>query len=165
VERLRLLTAVGDFRQTGHKDVILARNMPRDPQLYYFNHTGHLEFTHRIERDVAFGGQRCTAVRFSRLFADIVGAEPGVVWVAGHELAGNFPAVLQALDSSGRVRSEYWSAGFIGSMALVTMNGRRLILVGSAANENGGAALAVFDGAANGSSPGAGPGLSVLGLP
>ena len=50
----------------------------------------------------------------------------------------------------GEVRSEYWSAGFIGAMAIVRLNGRRLVVVGSAANETGGAALAVFDGAAAG---------------
>ena len=63
------------------------------------------------------------------------------------------------------MRSEYWSAGFIGAMAVVRMNGRRLILVGSAANETGGAALAVFEGAAHGSSPAADPAYRCAGCP
>ena len=45
------------------------------------------------------------------------------------------------------------------------MNGRRLILVGSAANETGGAAIAVFDGDANGSSPAADPAYRCSGCP
>ena len=50
-------------------------------------------------------------------------------------------------------------------MAAVPENGRRLILVGSAANETGGAALAVFDGAAVGSSPAAAPAYRCTGCP
>ena len=50
-------------------------------------------------------------------------------------------------------------------MAVVTVDGRRLILVGSAANETGGAALAVFDGAAQGSSPAAGSAYRCTGCP
>ena len=45
------------------------------------------------------------------------------------------------------------------------MNGRRLILVGSAANETGGAALAVFDGEASGSSPATDPAYRCSGCP
>jgi hypothetical protein len=50
-------------------------------------------------------------------------------------------------------------------MAVVRMNGRRLILVGSAANETGGAALAVFEGVALGSSPAADPAYRCSGCP
>ena len=50
-------------------------------------------------------------------------------------------------------------------MAAVQRDGRRLVLVGSAANETGGAALAVFDGAAVGSSPAADPAYRCAGCP
>ena len=162
---LNRMSAIGDFRGTGRNDVLLARNSDRDPRLYWFDHAGSLVRTHRIDTDVTFGDHRCTSIRFSRLFAHVDAAEPRAFWIAGHELAGSFPSVLQALDASGRVRSEYWSAGFIGAMAVVRMNGRRLILVGSAANETGGAALAVFEGAAHGSSPAADPAYRCAGCP
>jgi len=162
---LKRMSAIGDFSGTGHNEVLLARNTPLDPQLYWFDHAGGLLRTHRIDTDVSFGDHRCTSVRFSSLFANVDAADPHAFWVAGHELAGSFPSVLQALDASGRVRSEYWSAGFIGAIAVVGMNGRRLILVGSAANETGGAALAVFDGSAQGSSPAADPAYRCAGCP
>jgi hypothetical protein len=162
---LNRMSAIGDFRGTGRDDVLLARNSDLDPQMYWFDHAGGLIRTHRIDTDITFGDHRCTSVRFSRIFAGIDAAEPRVFWIAGHELAGSFPSVLQALDASGRVRSEYWSAGFIGAMAVLRMNGRRLILVGSAANETGGAALAVFEGSAHGSSPAADPAYRCAGCP
>jgi hypothetical protein len=114
---------------------------------------------------VSFGSQRCTSIRFSHIFAKADPSAPRTFWIAGHELGGSYPSVLQSLDASGRVRSEYWSAGFIGAMAVVRMNGRRLILIGGAANETGGAALAVFEGAANGSSPAADPAYRCSGCP
>ncbi|MCU0248761.1 MAG: hypothetical protein MUE61_00995 [Vicinamibacterales bacterium] len=162
---LNRMSAIGDFRGTGRDDVLLARNSDLDPQMYWFDHAGGLVRTHRIDTDITFGDHRCTSVRLSRVFAGIDAAEPRAFWIAGHELAGSFPGVLQALDGSGQVRSEYWSAGFIGAMAVVQMNGRRLILVGSAANETGGAALAVFEGAANGSSPAADAAYRCSGCP
>ena len=151
----RRLAAIGDFRGTGHNDVILARSSDRDRRLYWFDHAGSLVRTYRSDPRVTFGREHCTSIRFSRLFTHVDSADPRAIWIAGHELAGNFPAVLQALGPSGEVRSEYWSAGFIGAMAIVRVDGRRLIIVGSAANETGGAALAVFDRSAQGSSPAA----------
>ena len=162
---LKRMSAIGDFSGTGRKNVLLARNTPLDPRLYWFDHAGGLIRTHRIDRGVSFGDHRCTGVRFSRLFAHVDAADPHAFWVAGHELGGSFPSVLQALDASGQVRSEYWSAGFIGAMTVVQMNGRRLILVGSAANETGGAALAVFEGSAHGSSPAADAAYRCSGCP
>jgi hypothetical protein len=162
---LKRMSAIGDFRGTGRHEVLLARSSPRDPRLYWFAHDGNPVRSHRIDPDVSFGSQRCTGIRFARLFAKVDPSEPRVFWIAGHELAGNFPAVLQSLDASGRVRSEYWSAGFIGAMAAVRLNGRRLVLVGSAANETGGGALAVFDGDAQGSSPSADPAYRCSGCP
>lgn len=162
---LKLRSAIGDFRGTGHNDVVLARNTPKDPRLYWFDPAGRVVRTHRVDRDVSFGRQRCTTIRFSRLFTNVDPSDRLALWIAGHELAGNFPAVLQSLDSAGRIRSEYWSAGFIGAVAVVVMNGRRLVLVGSAANETGGAALAVFDGGANGSSPAADEAYRCAGCP
>ena len=162
---LNRMSAIGDFRGTGRDDVLLARNSDLDPQMYWFDHAGGLIRTHRIDTDITFGDHRCTSVRFSRLFAHVDAADPHAFWIAGHELGGSFPSVLQALDASGQVRSEYWSAGFIGAMAVLRMNGRRLILVGSAANETGGAALAVFEGSAHGSSPAADPAYRCAGCP
>ena len=151
----RRLAAIGDFRGTGHNDVILARSSDRDRRLYWFDHAGSLVRTYRIDPRVTFGRERCTSIRFSRLFTHVDSADPRAIWIAGHDLSGSFPAVLQALGPSGEMRSEYWSAGFIGAMAIVRVGGRRLIVVGSAANETGGAALAVFDRSAQGSSPAA----------
>jgi hypothetical protein len=162
---LNRMSAIGDFRGTGRDDVLLARNSDLDPQMYWFDHAGGLIRTHRIDTDVSFGDHRCTSVRFSRLFAHVDAADPHAFWIAGHELGGSFPSVLQALDASGQVRSEYWSAGFIGAMAVLRMNGRRLILVGSAANETGGAALAVFERTARGSSPAADAAYRCAGCP
>jgi hypothetical protein len=162
---LRRMAAIGDFRGTGRNDVILARNAERDPRLYWFDHAGNLVRTHRIDARIAFGLQRCSSIRFSRLFTNVDPSDTRAIWIAGHELAGNFPAVLQALDTSGQVRSEYWSAGFIGAMAVVHVNGRRWVLVGGVANETGGAALAVFDGSAQGSSPAADPAFRCAGCP
>jgi len=162
---LRRLAAIGDFRGTAHNDVILARNSERDPRLYWFDHAGNPVRTYRIDPRVTFGRQHCTSIRFSRLFTNVDPDEPRALWIAGHELAGSFPAVLQALGPSGEVRSEYWSAGFIGAMAVVRVKGRRLVVVGSAANETGGAALAVFDGTAQGSSPAADSAYRCAGCP
>ena len=162
---MRRLAAIGDFRGTGHNDAILARSSERDPRLYWFDHAGNPVRTHRIDPRVTFGRHHCTSIRFSRLFTNVDPDQPRAIWIAGHELAGNFPAVLQALGPSGEVRSEYWSAGFIGAMAVVRVNGRRLVVVGSAANETGGAALAVFDGSAQGSSPAADPAYRCAGCP
>ena len=162
---LRRLTSIGDFRGTGHNDVILARSSDRDRRMYWFDHAGSLVRTHRIDPRVTFGREHCTSIRFSRLFTHVDSADPRAIWIAGHDLAGRFPAVLQALGPSGEVRSEYWSAGFIGAMAIVRLNDRRLVVVGSAANETGGAALAVFDGDAQGSSPAADPDYRCAGCP
>ena len=108
---LKRLSAVGDFRGTGHNDVLLARNADLDPLMYWFDSAGRLVRTHRIEADVSFGRQRCTSIRFSHLFTKADRSEPRVFWIAGHELGGSYPAVLQSLDASGRVRSEYLERG------------------------------------------------------
>ena len=162
---LRRRSAIGDFRLTGRNDVLLARSSERDPQLYWFDDRGTLVRAHRVDRTVMFGRTSCTATRFSALFAGIDAGHPQRFWVAAHEIGGEFPAVLQSLDSDGSVRSEYWSAGYIGAVAVVRSGQRRFVLVGAVANEERGASLAVFEDEANGSSPAADPAYRCSGCP
>jgi hypothetical protein len=154
---LRWFTAIRDLNGDGHQEVLVLRHNPDDLRLYCFDHSGQLSFTHEVSADVRFGEYRCTKVRPNRLYASAAVADPGTFWMSGHDSTGFFPSVLQLLDPQGRVRSEYWSAGFISSVAKVEIGGKRLTLVGGCANETGGAALAVFEGPVNGSSPAANP--------
>jgi len=163
---LLLLSSIRDLRQSGQKDVLVARNSADDRRLYCFDRSGNVRFTHRIDTDVRFGTYACSEIRLNRLFMDVGAGNPGTFWIAGYDKLGQFPAVLRHLDAEGRaVGEDYWSAGFISAMAAVDLGGRRAVLIGSSANETGGAALAVFEGPVRGAAPSAKPAYRCSGCP
>jgi hypothetical protein len=163
---LLLLSSIRDLKQSGQKDVLVARSSPDDRRLYCFDHSGNVRFRHRVDADIRFGAYACSEIRLNRLFMDVDSGNRGTFWIAGHDKLGQFPAVLRHLDADGRaIGEDYWSAGFISAMAAVDLGGRRVVLVGSSANETGGAALAVFEGPVRGAAPSANPAYRCSGCP
>jgi len=66
------------------------------------------------------------------------------IWLASaHHL--NFPSPVRKLDSAGNLLGEYWSNGTVMTLQTMTLNGRRVLLVGACNNELWGASLAVLD--------------------
>ena len=116
---LRRLAAIGDFRGTGHNDVILARSSDRDRRMYWFDHAGTWFEHYRADPRVTFGREHLTSIRLQTVHACRPRRFPRA-FDRRPRTGGNFPAVLQALGPSGDVRSEYWSAGFA-----YRRNGRR----------------------------------------
>ncbi len=143
---------VWDLDGDGRNEVVLARRHPQDPTLYGFDSDGTPRFRHQVRREVRFGEYACPPVYFTHVFQEQRPDFRGTFFVIGqHPL--HFPAVLQRLDSEGRVRGEYWSNGYLTSLTSVTFGDRPVTFVGGASNEIGGAALAVFFGNIGGSAP------------
>jgi hypothetical protein len=67
-----------------------------------------------------------------------------------------YPTLLIELDGRGRVRSEYWSNGYIQAVVRAPWRGHEALFVGATNNDTRGASLAIFaDGHATGSAPSA----------
>jgi hypothetical protein len=156
--------AIGDIDRDGHNDVVVARNDTADARVYAWSHRGERRFAHTFDRPVRFGEYACPPVYPTHVLIEARPPFVGALWVWGqHPLF--FPAVLQRLDAEGRVLSEYWSNGFIGSVLSVTLGERPVTLVGAANNERRGASLALFYGDVAGSAPAQTPDYQCQGCP
>jgi hypothetical protein len=156
--------AVGDLDGDGNNDVVIARTAPADAHVYAWSHDGHQRFVHTLDRPARFGEYECPPTWPTNVLIEAHPRFPRTLWVWGqHPLY--FPAVLQLVEATGKVRSEYWSNGYINTVASVELGGRQVTLVGGANNETGGASLAVFRGEVSGSAPAANPNYRCTGCP
>jgi len=76
-----------------------------------------------------------------------------VTFIHSHE----FPTLLLTLDVFGKVLGEYWSNGYIESVATGNRGGIPVWLVGATNNDSRGASLAIFSDTPQGSAPAAQP--------
>ena len=68
--------------------------------------------------------------------------------------ADEFPSLLLEVDGQGRVRSEYWSNGYIKWVTRAAWRGRDALFVGATHNDTHGGSVAIFpDSRASGSAP------------
>jgi hypothetical protein len=147
---------LGDFDSDGEIEVIVRGGgaSPAGQRFYGFRQDGAMEFAVTPGRDVSFGGQlyRSPFLPFGLVSLVGPGGRASAWAVTTHNIW--FPSVLVELGPGGRFLSEYWSHGYIASVAA----NRRHVLVGATDNETRGASLAVFRvGAVKGAAPSAKP--------
>ena len=65
-----------------------------------------------------------------------------------------FPSLLLEVDHNGRIKSRYWSNGYVEQVEVAMIAGRRRVFVAATHNDSRGASLAIFDyGKVTGSAP------------
>ncbi len=139
----------GDGRYEFWIVAVPARTAPdHQPLVYLFNQDGTVRWQYRFQGAVTFGGQRFDPPWHPHFLfvTDRPEGGPGrAIWLASIERT-SFPSVLQRLDiDTGRPVTNYWNNGYVTSVALGSLGGRRVLLVGAAFNDTGFASLAVLD--------------------
>jgi len=141
--------AIVDLDGDGNREILfgLVADAFRGPVqgFWVFDHDGSPRFDVRPDAVVHFGG---TAYRAPWIFHTLFvtrgpDGSPSLWVVFTHAM--EFPSLLMELDSTGTVRSEYWSNGFIEAVVETTWQGRPVVIVGATDNETRGASLAIFD--------------------
>lgn len=148
---------VTDLDRDGFNEVVLGvvtvgKNEPQGVRV--FNHDGSLKFTVTPDSRVTFGSQQFSGPWIVyRLFLSDNPDGSRSLWISFiHGLW--FPSLLIEVDSSGNIKSEYWSNGYIQSVNLAVRAGKHVVLVGATHNDTLGASLAIFDyGNVTGSAP------------
>lgn len=139
---------VTDLDVDGRNEILLAvassfKNARQG--LRVFNADGSLRFQVEPNPTVQFGSERFVGPWAAyRVFVLDNPDRTRSIWIAFiHGLW--FPTLLMEVDARGTTRSTYWSNGYIESVALATINGRDLVLVGGTHNDTRGASLAIFE--------------------
>jgi hypothetical protein len=151
-EQLSRLAAIADLDLDGRVEVVVAITKPSIQRVFVLNADGTERANWRPSRRVRFG--QSASLGPGLVFTTITPASPpdGTFYVAGH-VPIEFASVVVHLDVDGRVLHEYWSNGYIESLAQMRVGDSPRWLVGAANNETGGGSLAVFDGPPQGSAP------------
>jgi hypothetical protein len=128
-------------------------------EVYVFDHDGTVRWRYRYTGSVTFGTERFDPPWTAHFVFATNRPEGGAgraLWVSSVERT-SFPSVLQRLDvGTGRPLSSYWSNGYITSVALGTLGGRKVLFVGGAFNDGKCSSLAALDATnPNGSAPAA----------
>jgi hypothetical protein len=136
-----------DINRDGNKEVLFVSN-PADKSsrgLYCFSWDGRVLFQHSVSRTVQFGRTVYAGPwRAAYIYvSDRVGGGKWV-WLVSFHFESS-PAVLDKLGAGGAPAGEYWSYGHITTVEPNTLNGTRVVLVGSTNEEQQGGALAVLD--------------------
>jgi hypothetical protein len=136
-----------DLNGDGRQELLFLANpgTPRSEGLYCFDSRGQVVFHHQPKRTVRYGVQTYAGSwRPEHVFVTVDGSGRKRVWLVSTHYQ-EFPCVLEKLDATGNLLGEYWSDGYIESLAQSEITGRRAILVGAVNNEYRGASLAVLD--------------------
>jgi hypothetical protein len=114
-------------------------------RLYCFEADGRLRFVHQPTGRARFGDREYAEPWLvHRVFVTERAGGARTLWaVFTHNLW--FPARVQELDRRGLVKGEYWSDGYVETVAEAVWRGRPVVLLGGANNELKGASLALFD--------------------
>ncbi len=108
-----------------------------------FEGDGRVRFRHAVHRSLRYGDESY-GPEFTTLPPVVVPRQGGAsIWVAS--VSTYFPAVVQRLDTRGRVLGEYWMAGHPATLQALEVAGRRVIAVGGTANESYRATLSILD--------------------
>ena len=134
-----------DIDQDGRHEVLFGKHTAESThdEFICFNDDGSVRFSSQPVDSVRFGNTTFAAPwQFHRLFVlDVAGTtQLWVVWT--HR---DFPSFVERLSSSGKRLAQYWNGGHIGWISTGVIGGRRVVLVGAAANDCVGASLAVYD--------------------
>jgi hypothetical protein len=121
--------------------------------LYVFNDDGSERFVVRPERRMTFGSGTY-AGPWHPLRVLVTGEGKDLSILAAFIGPLEYPTLLLDLDSSGKVRAEYWSNGYIQALVRAPWKGKNALFVGATHNDSRGASLAIFeDGIARGAAP------------
>ncbi len=128
-----------------------------DDKLWLFGPDGTLRWNYQHTGEVRFGSTDYRgpwSLRHLKVTPSPDDTRRLALWAISTDRV-EYPCLLQRLDpDTGRPLTTYWSAGFIESVGLATLDGRTVLLVGGASNDQRAPSLAVLDAAApNGSSP------------
>ena len=129
---------IADVDQDGRSEVLVRPNaMERvNRKLFCFEEDGRVRFVHQPTGTRTFGDDEYSDPWFAhRVFVTRGRDGARRLWsVFIHNLL--FPSVLQELDPrSGTVRQEYWSNGYIETVAEESWAGRPVVLVGATNND------------------------------
>jgi hypothetical protein len=148
----RPLIRMTDFDDDGRREVLFARHgaTAGDDSFVCFSSTGRVRFERKPDDIVRFGNAQYSAPWYLLWFTVLGPPGHRSLWVAWSQR--EFPSFIERLDVHGRREAQYWSNGFIESVALGTVAGRPSVLVGAASNDTlgigdaaRGASLAVLD--------------------
>jgi hypothetical protein len=148
---------VADLENDGSDEVMLLTSSVgvRGPQGFrVFNADGSVRFAIEPRDTVTFGAEEYVGPWAAyRLFVTDNPDGTRSIWTAFvHSLW--FPTLLLEVDASGRIKSKYWSNGYIENVTVANRAGRPRVFIGGTNNETRGASLAVFDhGQVRGSAP------------
>jgi hypothetical protein len=140
------LVSITDLDGDGRREVLFvaATELRSERLLYCLEHDGGLRFVHRPHERARFGviefGPPWLAYHVYALAAPTGRTSVWATFI--HSLW--FPSVLQELDQRGKVAQEYWSDGYISSVAEGMLEGRHVVLVGAGNNEHRGASLSIL---------------------
>ncbi len=141
--------AIADLDGDGNREVLfgLMADDLRGPVqgFWLFDYDGSPRFDFRPDAVVHFGSTAYFAPWiFHTLFVTRRADGSLSLWVVfTHGM--EFPSLLMELDSTGKVKSEYWSNGFIEAVIETTWQERQAVIVGATNNETRGASVAIFD--------------------
>jgi hypothetical protein len=140
---------LADLDADGHMEVLALPGAPLGSpglsQVYCFDFRGRVLWTYKYAKLQTFGAE-VYAPPFppAQFFVSEAADTKMFVWVVSDHIPW-FPSVVHKLDSTGTVRGEYWSNGYITSLKTAQWDGRRVVLVGARNNEHESASLALLD--------------------
>lgn len=146
-----------DLESDGSVEVLfkaMSQEFHPDTALIAFNADGTERFRIRPQNRVVFGDKEYSGPW--RPHGVYVGDRPGGERVLFLVFIGplEFPSLLLEVDRAGRIESEYWSNGYIESVAFRHWNEGPALFVGASYNEAKSSSLAVFrSGHPSGSAP------------
>jgi hypothetical protein len=131
-----------DLDGDGRTEVLALPRGALPADLYCFESDGRLRFRHSVRATVRYGHSTYGPPWVS--YAALVDRrDAGSLWVAS--LNTFFPSVVQKLSPRGQIAGEYWLAGHVNAMQTMELLGRQVLVIGSARNEDFGAAVSVLD--------------------
>ncbi len=150
---------LADIDGDGLREVLFAAHGPQNSPnnaFYILDHDGSALANIRPVHRVTYGDADYAAPWLPhRVFlTPRPGRSPAihVTFIHGH----NFPTLLLELDGSGNTLAEYWSNGYVRTVAFLRWRGQDVLAVGAANNDFQGSSLALFEsGQAIGSAPAA----------
>lgn len=132
-------------------------SLAEEDRLWLFGPDGSLRWSYQHVGAVRFGSTDFGGpwpVRHLRVTPSPEDSRRLALWAISTDEV-DYPSLLQRLDpGTGRPLTTYWNAGFIESVGLAALEGRTVLLVGGASNDQRAPSLMVLDAAApNGSAP------------
>jgi hypothetical protein len=145
---------IRDVDNDGNREVLFSpqtQDETKEGDVFCFDRRGKLLWKFRAGRQMTCGDKTYSRdFRVSGIVADDLDGDnkPEILVISIHR--PNWPCQLALLDSEGKLRGEFWNAGYLNDLTCVDLNGDGVkeIIVGGNNNEFGQGCLAVFAAAA-----------------